>query len=80
MRTSSLWPQGIFCFGRHNISGAVTEMYRTASEPPVWRAELQAGEGVLVNDRAGNLLHFTTKIQSLDGQRPGARDVLVLVV
>jgi hypothetical protein len=71
---------GIFCFGRTNISGAVTELYRSASEPPVWSGELQPGNGVLVNDREGAALHYTTSIESLDGRRPGTRDVLVLVV
>lgn len=71
---------GIFCFGRHNISGAVTELYRTPSEKPVWSAEVQAGHGVVVNDREGAVLHYTSSIQSLDGRHPGSRDVLVLVV
>jgi hypothetical protein len=72
---------GIFVVGRAGVAGGVTELYasRDGDSEPLFRAILQPGEGVVVNDRVGGVFHYTTRVEAANPPERGARDVLVLV-
>jgi hypothetical protein len=75
----------IFAIGRARIAGGVTELYGTradgsgASAELLFRAVLQPGEGVVVNDRVGGVFHYTTRVEAAEPPLHGARDVLLLI-
>jgi len=71
---------GIFVVSRRGIAGGVTELHASRdATSPLFRQELQPGQGVVVNDREGGVFHFTGKVQATTAERAGVRDVLVLV-
>ena len=73
---------GIFCVGRRDVAGGVTELHATRagdSQPPLFRGVLQPGQWLLVNDRVGGVFHYTTPVAAAAPPATGARDVIVLV-
>ena len=72
---------GIFVVSRRGIDGGATELHasRAGDAQPLFRAVLQPGQGVVLNDREGGVFHYTAKVRAASGDAVGARDVIVLV-
>ena len=72
---------GIFVVSRRGLRGGATELHaaRDGAAPPLFRAELQPGQGVVVNDREGGVFHYTAQIQAASQHANGTRDVIVLL-
>lgn len=66
---------GMFCVERHQILGATTRIYPAKNQPPMFSRDLQAGEGVLANDR--KVFHFAEQVRP-SGNQPGHWDLLVI--
>jgi len=72
---------GIFVVARRGIEGGATELHasRAGDAEPLFRAVLQPGQGVVLNDReGGGVFHYTAKVQAT-GEANGTRDVIVLL-
>jgi hypothetical protein len=60
---------------RNNVGGAVTRLWTDGAEQPFWTGTLEAGEAVLLDDRA--IAHDVTDVVSADGS-PGHRDIVIV--
>ena len=71
---------GIFVVSRRGIEGGATELHatRAGDAQPLFRAVLQPGQAVVVNDREGGVFHYTAKVHAT-GEAIGMRDVIVMV-
>ena len=72
---------GIFVVARRGLRGGATELHasRDGAAPPLFRAELQPGAGVVLNDREGGVFHYTAQIQAASQHASGTRDVIVML-
>jgi hypothetical protein len=59
---------------RNNVTGAQTRLWRLGAPAPFWAGTLDAGQAVLLDDRA--IAHDVTDLVSADG-RPGHRDIVI---
>ncbi len=60
---------------RNNVAGGLTRLWKPGAEEPFWDGTLEAGQAVLLDDRA--LAHDVTDVLSADGG-PGYRDILIV--
>ena len=61
---------------RQNITGGTTILYRLEDHAPFFERTLEAGEGIVLDDRG--MLHFTTDIQATEDV--GLRDIFVITM
>lgn len=59
---------------RNNVVGAQTRLWRPDAPAPFWAGTLDAGQAVLLDDRA--IAHDVTDLVSADGE-PGHRDIVI---
>ncbi len=59
---------------RNNVDGARTRLWRLGAPAPFWAGTLDAGQAVLLDDRA--IAHDVTDLVSANGG-PGHRDILI---
>lgn len=60
---------------RVNVAGAETRLWEPGAEAPFWTGLLEAGEAVLLDDRA--IAHDVTDVRSADGG-PAHRDIVIV--
>lgn len=84
-RVGPLTPEGVHHDGhefvmiavlrRHNVAGAETRLWHEGAEAPFWSGTLEAGQAVLLDDRA--IAHDVTDVESADGG-PAHRDIVIV--
>ncbi|MFC6094015.1 2OG-Fe dioxygenase family protein [Saccharothrix lopnurensis] len=84
-RVGPLTPEGVHHDGhefvmiailrRNNVGGGKTRLWRPGADAPFWDGTLEAGQAVLLDDRA--LQHDVTDVTSADGG-PGHRDIVIV--
>jgi hypothetical protein len=84
-RSGPLTPEGVHHDGhefvmiavlrRENVGGSMTRLWKPGAAEPFWTGTLQAGQAVLLDDRA--LAHDVTDVTSADGG-PGHRDIVIV--
>jgi hypothetical protein len=84
-RPGPLTPEGVHRDGhefvmiavlrRVNVAGAQTRLWRDGEDAPFWTGILDAGQAVLLDDRA--IAHDVTDVESADGG-PAHRDIVIV--
>ncbi len=68
---------GILCVAQQNAVGALTELFEPGVAEPLFQAQLEPGELLLLDDT--RLLHYTSPIEA-QGADSGYRDVIIFTV